>query len=95
GFLTRYALDSGDVVSNINVTNTVKDTFSEPFLGGQNHYAQFVEMAKNVDGRLSQATDDVIQGIFGEAVTAYVNGEKSLDAALADFKQQVNSQLGF
>ena len=94
-FLTRYALDSGDVVSNINVTNTVKDTFSEPFLGGQNHYAQFVEMAKNVDGRLSQATDDVIQGIFGEAVTAYVNGEKSLDAALADFKQQVNSQLGF
>jgi ABC-type glycerol-3-phosphate transport system substrate-binding protein len=38
-FLEAYARESGDVVSNLTVINKIKDTFSEPFLGGQNHYA--------------------------------------------------------
>jgi ABC-type glycerol-3-phosphate transport system substrate-binding protein len=94
-FLETYALKSGDLVSNLTVVNKIKDTYSEPFLGGQNHYAEFAAMAKNVDGRMTQGTDQAIEGIFNEAVTAYVNGEKSKEQALADFRSQVETQLGF
>lgn len=92
-FLESWARDTGDVVSNAKVVDKIKDTFSEPFLGGQNHYAEFAEMAKTVNGKLSQGTDQAIEGLFGEATGAYVNGEKSLDQALADFKEQCSAQL--
>jgi hypothetical protein len=51
-------------------------------------------MAQNVDGKLLQGSDQTINGIFGEATTAYVMGEKTLDEALADFRTQVQTQLG-
>lgn len=93
-FLEKWAKDTGDFVSNSVVISKIKDTFSEPFLGGQNHYAAFAEMAKNVDGKLTQGTDQAIEALFNEAATAYVNGEKTKDAAVADFKAQVSAQLG-
>jgi ABC-type glycerol-3-phosphate transport system substrate-binding protein len=94
GFLKQYALDSGDMVSNMKVVDEIKGNYTEPFLGGQNHYAEFAEMAKTVDGRLVQKDDDPIQAIFAEAVTAFVNGEKTKAKALSDFRSQVESQLG-
>jgi len=94
GFLERWARDKGDVVSNMSVVNKIKDNFSEPFLGGQNHYAEFAEMAKNVDGNLVQASDLVLDGLFQENVTAFVNGEKTKQRALDDFKSQAEAQLG-
>lgn len=93
-FLKPYALASGDVVSNLNVVNEIKDTYSEPFLGGQNHYAEFAEMAKTVDGSLTQGTDQAIEALFQEAVTSYTLGEKTKADALASFKEQVSAQLG-
>jgi len=93
-FLEAWARDTGDVVSSLAVMNRIKDNFSEAFLGGQNHYAAFAEMAMSVDGRLTQGTDQAIEGIFQEATTAYVEGEKSKDQALADFRSQVTSSLG-
>lgn len=94
-FLERWAKDTGDLVSNNNVVNKIKDTYSEPFLGGQNHYAEFAAMANNVDGKLTQGTDQAIEAIFNDAVTSYVNGEKSKEQAIADFKEQVKVTLGF
>jgi len=93
-FLRRYALDSGDMVSNINVLNSIKDSFTEPFLGGQNHYAAFAEIARNVNGRLVQSTDQAIESLFADQVTAYVYGQKTKAQALADFRSQVQRQLG-
>jgi ABC-type glycerol-3-phosphate transport system substrate-binding protein len=89
-----YAKKSGDLVGNLTVVEKIKDSFSEPFLGGQNHYAQFAEMAKTVNGKMTQGTDQAIEALFNESLYAYVNGEKSLDQAVADFKDQVNAQLG-
>ena len=93
-FLEQYAKDSGDMVGNLNVVNKIKDSFSEPFLGGQNHYAAFAEMAKSVDGKLVQGTDQSIESIFAEQVTAFVEGEKTKAQALADFRNQASTQLG-
>jgi hypothetical protein len=82
------------MVGNLTVVNKIKDNFTEPFLGGQNHYAAFAEMAKSVDGKLVQGTDQSIEGLFAEQVTAYVEGEKTKAQALADFRQQASTQLG-
>jgi ABC-type glycerol-3-phosphate transport system substrate-binding protein len=90
-FMRRYALDSGDMVTNKNVINSIQSRFSEPFLGGQNHYAAFAEMALGINGRLTQSSDDIIQAYFQEALTAYINGEKSKAQALADFRSMVES----
>ena len=92
-FLKQYALDTGDVISNKKVVAEIKDTFSEPYLAGQNHYAEFASMADNVNGKLTQGTDQAIESLFGEATTAYVNGEKSKAQALQEFKDQVSAQL--
>lgn len=94
GFMEAWAKDTGDLVCNTVVVDKIKGSYSEPFLGGQNHYAEFAEMAKSVDGKLTQGTDQAIEGLFNEAVTAYVNGEKDMNTALEDFKAQVNAQLG-
>jgi ABC-type glycerol-3-phosphate transport system substrate-binding protein len=94
GFLEKWAKDTGDMVSNLAVVDKIKSTYTEPFLGGQNHYAEFAEMAKTVDGKLAQGTDQVVEGYFGEAITAFVNGEKTKARALADFRTQVETTLG-
>jgi hypothetical protein len=93
-FLEAWAKETGDLVGNLNVVNKIKDTYSEPFLGGQNHYAAFAEMAKNVNGRLLQGSDEAIEAMFDEAVTAFVNGEKTKQKAKDDFLAQANSQFG-
>jgi len=92
--LEDYALNTGDFVSNMYVVNRIKDRFSEPFLYGQNHYAEFARMAPHVDGSLTQGTDQAIEQLFGEAVTAYINNEKTRERALADFRDQVSAELG-
>ncbi|MDO4505520.1 MAG: extracellular solute-binding protein [Spirochaetales bacterium] len=92
-FLESWARDTGDSVSNFKVVDHIKDSFSESFLGGQNSYGEFAEMAKAVNGKLSQGTDQAIEIIFDEAVGSYVNGEKTMDQAITDFKEQCAAQL--
>jgi len=94
GGLEKYALDTGDMVTNTAVINKIKNRFSEPFLKGQNHYAEFSEVAKNVDGRLVQGTDMVINDLWHDAASAFANGEKTKAQALADFRRQVTAELG-
>jgi multiple sugar transport system substrate-binding protein len=92
-FLEAWAKETGDLVSNLNVVNKIKDTYTEPYLGGQNHYAEFAEMAKGVNGKLLQGSDEAIEAMFDEATTAFVNGEKSKAQALADFRKQAEAQF--
>lgn len=94
-FLEAMAKASGDCVGNYNVQNKIKDSFSEAYLGGQNHYAQFCEMAKTVDGSLTQGTDQQIEALWNESVTAYAMGEKTKEEALNAFKEQVATTMGY
>jgi ABC-type glycerol-3-phosphate transport system substrate-binding protein len=94
GFLEMWAKDIGDIVSNTEVVNKIKDSFSEPYLGGQNHYAAFAEMARNINGKLIQKTDPAIESLFREAVNHYIEGEKTKAQALADFRSQAANSLG-
>jgi len=89
----RYAKDTGDFVTNTEVVNKIKDSFSEPFLGGQNHYAAFAEIAKNINGKLEQKADSAINDLFREAVSAYIEGDRTKERALADFKLKAANSL--
>jgi len=93
GFLQQYAVNTGDLITSTTVLNKIRNGFSEPFLAGQNHYAEFADYAKTVNGKLVQATDSFIETTFQEQVTAFIDGEKSKSQALADFRSQVNTQL--
>jgi len=93
GFLEAWAKDTGDLVNNLKVVDRIKDNYSEPYLGGQNHYAEFAEMAKHVNARLLQGSDEAIEAMFDEAVTSFVNGEKTKAQALADFRAQAEAQF--
>jgi ABC-type glycerol-3-phosphate transport system substrate-binding protein len=93
-FLEVWAKETGDLVSNLVVVDKIKDTYSEPFLGGQNHYAEFAEMAKDINGNLTQGTDQAIDMLYGEAITAYIFEEMTLEEALESFTEQAKAQLG-
>jgi len=93
-FLEAWAKDSGDMVTNINVVNKIKNNYSEPYLGGQNHYAAFAEIAENVNGSLYQGSDEAIEAMFDEALYDFIEGEKSKSQALADFRRRVEAQFG-
>ena len=92
--LERWALGTGDLLSHTVVVDRIKDGFSMPFLGGQNHYAAFAEMAMHIYGRLIQGTDEAINTLFMGAITQYANGEATMEQALAWFREQIRDQLG-
>jgi ABC-type glycerol-3-phosphate transport system substrate-binding protein len=92
-FLEAWAKETGDMVNNLNVVNKIKDSYSEPYLGGQNHYAEFAEMAKAVNGRLLQGSDEAIEAMFDEAAASFWNGEKTKAQALAAFRAQAEAQF--
>jgi ABC-type glycerol-3-phosphate transport system substrate-binding protein len=92
-FLEAWAKDTGDMVSNINVINKIKNNYSEPYLGGQNQYADFGETAKIVNGKLSQETDEMIEELWDEEISDYIMGEKTKARALADFRKEVEAEL--
>ena len=91
-FLEQWAKDTGDMVSNTKVVDKIKDTYKEPFLGGQNHYAEFAAMAKNVSAKVLTGYDQEIETIYQEQMDNYVTGKKDLDTAIADFKAAVKNQ---
>jgi len=92
-FMELYARSSGDLVSNQTVVDRIKGSYAEPFLGGQNHYAEFAEMAKNVNGKLFQGTDQEIEGLFVYAVNTFVYEGKTMKDALAQFTTEAEKLI--
>jgi multiple sugar transport system substrate-binding protein len=95
GFLENWAKDTGDFVVNTEVVNKIKNNYNEPYLGSQNQYAAFAEIARNINGKLTQKTDSAIESLFREAVSAYIESEKTKERALADFRLKATNSLSF
>lgn len=89
GFQTAWAEDTGDFVSNVEVIEAIQGDFSEPFLGGQNHYAYFYDQVTQVDVSFVGPWDFQIQNAWGDQVDQYANGQKTLEEAIADFEVAV------
>ena len=92
-FHEHWARTTGDFVSNTDVLARIKDDFSDPFLGGQNHYSFFYDQVQLVDVSFIGPWDLQIQNAWGDQVELYVNGQKSMDQAIADFEVAVRDFL--
>lgn len=92
-FQKKWAKNEGDTVSNLNVINAIKNSYSEPFLGGQNHYAEFAKSLRNIHDKNRQSTDQVVEVFFDEAVHSYLNYSLTKEQALMEFKKFVAKKL--
>lgn len=91
-FLTAWATDTGDVVSNKDVVESIKGDYSEEFLGGQNHYAAFAEQIPNIDAKSLTEYDQTINTLFSDhALIPYSKGEVDIDTAIENFKAAVQN----
>lgn len=90
-FLANYAVNTGDVVANQTVAEEVKADFSEEFLGGQNHYEMFIELASEVDANNMTGEDGALQTLFNAQLDEYIRGDKDKETALEDFKANVQN----
>lgn len=92
-FHELWARSTGDFVSNTRVLARIKDEFSDPFLAGQNHYQFFYDQVQEIDVSFIGPWDLQIQNAWGDQVELYVNGQKSMDQAIADFEVAVRDFL--
>lgn len=91
-FMTSWAEDTGDVVSNENVVEAVRGDYEEEFLGGQNHYDAFAEGITSIDGSIITEFDQGIAGAFEDlALTPYSKGEVTQEEAIEAFKLEVQN----
>ena len=65
-FLTKWANDTGDFINNKKIMNAfaADPERSEPFLGGQNHYALFAEIAEELNGNNLTVYDAILNDNF-------------------------------
>ena len=64
------------------------------FLAGQNMFDYFVPAGAYANGKNLTQYDSDINALWRDQVRAYAHGQKSRDAALADFKQGVADKFG-
>ncbi|MCL2800436.1 MAG: extracellular solute-binding protein [Treponema sp.] len=96
-FSAGYAMSSRELVSNTEAIEQVSHNFNEPFLGGQNHYTVFADIAQRVNGRLGHGTgeiDLIINDIFFTSLETYVTGQRTKQQALSDFRAEVTRRTG-
>ena len=71
-----------------------KSDGSLEFLGGQNMFDYFIPANKFAKGDNMTQYDETINNAFTDQVSQYATGEKDKDAAIADFKDKISTELG-
>jgi len=90
-FLNWWYQQTGDLLSYKPVTDKVKDTASDKFLKGQNHYQFFLKEAEKINPNIVTKYDQGIDNIWGNVVSEYVNGKKTKEQAINEFYKQVKN----
>jgi multiple sugar transport system substrate-binding protein len=91
--LKRFALDTGEFISDRTVINEIKNEFADGFLGGQNYYKFFAEEALNVDGSLLKRYELEIRGFLLNAIFYYIQGVMTKQKAIEQFKHDVKNSF--
>ncbi len=90
-FLEWWAVETGDFIGNQKVFNRIKDSFSEEFLAGQNHYAFFAKQVGAVNADLVSRYDLEIRNMMMQAVSQYLEDNMTKEEAVKYFKDNVKS----
>lgn len=90
-----WAKSSGDFISNLNVINELsKDTTFVNATVNQNPYEFFAPSIDKINGSIITQYDDTITNAFQTAMLSYLAGTTTEEQMWAQFKEQVNSDLG-
>ncbi len=90
-FLTWWYEETGDLLSYNVLTEKVKASAAEPFLGGQNHYEFFLNEAQSIKPGLITAYDQGIDQLWGEARKQYLESDATKEEVLAEFYDKVQN----
>jgi multiple sugar transport system substrate-binding protein len=88
-YLSDFYKSSEDIPSFINYQKEFEKDCSDPFLDGQNYMKFFVEESKNIKASKVTKYDQDIDFFFKSAVGSYVNGIKTKEEAVKEFKASV------
>jgi hypothetical protein len=83
----QYAWAAGDTVASSVIMAKADGHWD--FLGGQDAFPVFIPANDAADGRTMSMYDEKIGTLFREQVRSYTDGAKSKEAAIADFKADV------
>jgi len=89
--LKWWAKSTGDFIGNKVVINEIKDTFSEPYLNGQNHYAFFAKEVGKIDSSMVTIYDNTIIELMMGVLGDYIDGLKTKEEAIESFKDDVKN----
>ncbi|HAS72887.1 MAG TPA: sugar ABC transporter substrate-binding protein [Clostridiales bacterium UBA8960] len=91
-FMTWWYEETGDLLSNIKITEKFRATASDAFLGGQNHYDFFLNEAEKIQTGIVTPYDQGIDQIWGDLVVRYVERTiETKEAFLQEFYKQVKN----
>ena len=88
--MTDLAKGAGDFANNeVAMTAVANSDYGNPFLGGQNHMAFFLENAKKIDKSCMSMYDQGMNEKIQSAMSDYYNGNVTLDQAWDNFYTSV------
>ena len=90
--LKWWAKSTGEIVGNLAVINEIKDSFSDPYLNGQNYYKFYASEALKVNVDIICDHEQMIRSFFMNAISDYVENKKTKDEAIVSFKEDVKSK---
>ena len=91
-FLAQYAKDKGDYTSLKSVNKEIADGgYEEPWCAGQNTFKFFSDQMDKINTDIVTKYDDTIGNLMLNNVDLYLNGQLDIDAAIAQFKDDVAS----
>jgi len=89
--LKWHAKETGDFIGNKVVIDEIKDTFSEPYLSGQNQYEFFAKEVEKIDSSMVTRYDLQIRELMMGALKDYIDGLKTKEEAIESFKDDVKN----
>ncbi len=92
-YLEQWAKDRRDLVSNLEVIKKTKGSFNDPYLGGQDYFSAFAEIALEVSGANLGAYDQDLEKLWADQQTSFLNGEKDTAKAVLDFRAAVKARF--
>ena len=88
--MTDLAKGAGDFANNeVAMAAVANSDYGNPFLGGQNHMAFFLENAKSIDKSAMSKYDQGMNEKIQSAMADYYNGNVTLDEAWNNFYTSV------
>ena len=90
-FLNWWYEETGDLLSYKPITDKVKDSASDKFLKGQNHYEFFLKEADKVTPGIVTKYDQNIDNLWGNLVIEFIEGKKNKDEVVEEFYKQVEN----